>query len=61
MLLLRYFPFVIIVVIKNTKMNNLIQSATKDGSAVRYVGAVRSALIFAEKYVTLVRYAQGRI
>ena len=30
---------------------------TKDGSMVQYVSTVRYASIFAEKYVTLVRYA----
>ena len=30
---------------------------SKDGSMVRYVGAVRCASVFAKKYSTLVRYA----
>ena len=30
---------------------------SKDGSTVRYVGAVRCASVFAKKYGTLVRYA----
>ena len=35
----------------------LLGTEAKDGSTVRYVGAVRFTSIFAKKYGTLVRYA----